>query len=301
MNDSIPVPQKPYAAMLLAAIGAASGAGIILYNSRATTASQEFISTPEFWAWLFVMCTQTAFFAVVVVPLLQLVKQLKHYFAGNKIDIVLSTVIASAMFWAPPLVRGVVLSDIDWPLTYHGLKMVIIVGLGFVPILLAAVGIWLVHAALRTTFASSEPDKELVQRYLYLQDNLQWLLWTLGAMISLATLAAGAQRNALIAVAASNANKFSSAMVLTYGAYLTMLLFLIYVPVHKSLLTAGCQLQDAFFPLLSPDSDSWADIHSKREKLGDLLKLQMTAGQSFKTSIAILSPLIGSIVSTLLS
>lgn len=66
--------------MLAAAVGAALGAGIVLFDTGATAGSRRFIDTPAFWVWLTLICAQTALFAVVLVPLGRLVGALQDAF-----------------------------------------------------------------------------------------------------------------------------------------------------------------------------------------------------------------------------
>ena len=141
----------------------------------------------------------------------------------------------------------------------------------------------------------------VAEQLLGLQENLQWFMSVLGAMVALGTLATGALRNAVLAVEAVNPSEYPSVLVLIYGAYYTMLVALTYIPVYTSLQAAGKGLQDAFFPLPAPDAESWQSVYSKRKTLGEVLKLQVTGGQDLRASIAILSPLVSGIISTVLS
>jgi hypothetical protein len=163
----------------------------------------------------------------------------------------------------------------------------------------AAIGSWLVQAGLRSDFDKIEPTEQFLRRYLHYQQHQQRLLWIFAATVGLATLSMGATRKALIA-GGLDADRFPPILVLTFGAYLTLITALVYVPTYASLLQAGHRLCDAFVPMPSPDSKSWNDAYSQRKNLEEFLQLRMPSSQNLRTIAAIFAPLFTGLVSVLL-
>ena len=274
---------------------------ILLYKRNLTLASQEFVKTPEFLVWFFLIFLLTALFVIFSCPLWKALKQLKQYFIAKKLDIALSVIIffilLSLPYWIP---LYVVPFSISFPLAYHKIKMLLLSTIGFIttgsP---AVIGIFLIHVALKSTFANLKPTQKHISQYHLFQKHLQLFVSTLGIVVGLLTLATGALRKTLISFGTSPKD-FPSSIVLAYGLYFTMLIALIYFPVYNSLLKAGRQLCDIFFPMPLPDSKSWAETYSNRKKLEEFLQLQKSTPQRFQSSIAIAAPLISGIASVLL-
>lgn len=84
-----------------------------------------------------------------------------------------------------------------------------------------------------------------------------------------------------------------------YGLFFSALVALIYVPVYGSLERAGLDLVDRVYPV--PDGEAPSeDWQGGRERLAKLLKLGFRAEDSLRSSVAILAPLLATLVSTLL-
>jgi hypothetical protein len=88
--------------------------------------------------------------------------------------------------------------------------------------------------------------------------------------------------------------------VLAYGAYFTLLVALIYLPVFVALREAGFRFLNQIYPVLPITSSIWAEQFTKRQTLERALRLEATAEQSLRSGLAILAPLIGGGVSVLL-
>jgi hypothetical protein len=183
-------------------------------------------------------------------------------------------------------------------------KITIIVLLVCLAILPAIVGICLIRDAVRSMLtalesANTETDKiKLVRQSIHYRRLLQQYLTILGAIIGLATLATGTMRNVNIA-AGRPESEYPLIIVFAYGLYYTMILALIYTPAHLSLADAGHRLRDRIFPLDS--LESLKDDDEKRNKLDEILQLNLNTAQNLRGGIAILAPLLSSLFSSVLN
>lgn len=305
---------KTFTVMSLGAIGFFIGYGIVLYGSSSSSSSSDccsknFTTTPLFTVWLYLISAQTALWAILVKPLWTALYQLKKYFLSNKKEILLSLLILTFLFFWLLLGNSFRTGS---PLKGHSYKIEILTVIGFVSIVAPAfVGIWLVCAALKTSFINESSANQQIISYLRLREHLQLFLLVAGTGIGAATLATGALRNAIIAWAKSStildickskiaAINFPPDMVLLFGLSLSGLLALAYAPTFTTLLAEGRKLRDSIFPMPSLNSESWANWYSSRKNLEELLQLQLSITDSFKTGVVILAPLMGSAISLLL-
>jgi len=296
-----PVAYRTYLILVLAGVGLGLGVGILLYKHRSTPTSLAAVSTPEFIVWLGLIGVLMMLFAVLPLPLAKDLQDLRRYFAGNEIDIVVSSLMLTLLISVPLLIARFLWKPIDqYPLPHTLEKIAVIMTIGYITTILpAAVGIWLVRAGLRIEFGKIQPDEKHIQQYLRFRDRLQWFISILGLVIGLATLSTGAARKGLIAWGVS-AESYPLTIVLVYGAYYTVLLALVYIPTYSSLVEIGRDLLEVFFPISSPKSDDWTDMYAKRMDLEEVLQLRTSVQHNLQSRVAVLAPLLSGIFATLL-
>jgi hypothetical protein len=163
----------------------------------------------------------------------------------------------------------------------------------------AALGIWLVHGGLKILSGGDLRSEESLNTFLSLQAELSRFLGVLGAIIGMLVLSTGAQRRAVLAYAPQT--RYGFELVLSYGFLFTILVAAIYVPTHLTRSRVASQLRDAVFPPAPPSAADWMERTISRERLGQVLRLEQGAFGQLKASIAILTPLLGSLVGLLLS
>jgi hypothetical protein len=298
IQKSILLPNEMSKMLFLGLFGAAIGVVVVLVNSRSPI-SEAFISTPEFVIWLLLICSQTAFLAMAIGPMVTVLQQLKTYSSIHKWNLALSGIIITILFWIPSLVRVLYISDIQWPIANQTLRLSIIILIAYVPTLMATVGIWLIQVAFQSI--SHFESGDLIPKYLQHLKNMRGFLAILGIMVSLATLATASLRNALIAVDLTVVDKFPEALVWIYGAYYSVLLLLIYLPAYNAGLIAGEEILDRYLLLPLPIHEDWTSIYTKRTQLAEYLGLEESIGDSLHTLLPILAPLISGFIPTLLS
>jgi hypothetical protein len=138
---------------------------------------------------------------------------------------------------------------------------------------------------------------------LGLRTDVEWLLGFLGAVIGLAVLASAELQHVIRAyykfLGFDKKTEFSAEGVILYGLVLSLLVALIYLPTFGTLQRTGTRIRDSVEGLPEPADPMLEARLAKRKALDELLSLQISASASFRVSIAILSPLLGSLTSLL--
>jgi hypothetical protein len=94
---------------------------------------------------------------------------------------------------------------------------------------------------------------------------------------------------------------FDPLYVLAYGLVFSGVLGMAFAPCFLSMREAGTRLRDATYPLPDPSDPTFFDVVEKRRKLDDYLQTNLSASATFKAGVAILTPLVAGLTSTLLS
>ena len=135
-------------------------------------------------------------------------------------------------------------------------------------------------------------------RYRIYGAGAHWSGSILGIVVSLATLATGALRNAVSTI--SPPNSYPPVLVILYGAYFSFIVALVYVPTFTYLNAVGRQIHTLFFDLTVPTDEGWKDWNDKQKAFEDYLQLHVLPFDSLKTGLLILAPLLGSVTSLLI-
>jgi hypothetical protein len=248
--------------------------------------------------WAALMCMQTALWALALVWLLPIIRTLPaEYSRANRSEIVGSSLAILAI-----LVCLSVASMLHrmWPnyLPGHAVKLGVLTILGGLVGLVAARGVWIVHGGLKVLRRQLGTEESL-QTFLSLRDHLQRFLAVLGAIIGLLVLSTGAQRRAVLSY--SPKTHYGFELVLVYGFGFTILVAAVYLPTYLTLADVGIRLRDTLFPPVPTSDPGWGDTADKREKLSRILALDQGPLGQLKAGVAILTPLLGSLVGLLLN
>ena len=262
-----------------------------------------FVKKPWFLVWLVLIAAQSSLWAVSAPIFTGSWLRLRERFGIDREVWIASAAFAGAVaaLFASFAFWGIVPKlDLNSPLPGHPYRIGALTALGAGVGLIGVQAITLVH---RAAADRSGPLKSGLERFLFLRDELQTVLFFLGTMIGAATLASGALRIALIEDQRTTAHAFPAAAVLAYGGYFTLLLVAVYAPAYSSLLALGRHLRDEIcgaLPEKPEDPSTWAEWQSQRATVESFLQLNVSAGDRLKTGLAIVAPFAGSAISLLL-
>ena len=116
----------------------------------------------------------------------------------------------------------------------------------------------------------------------------------------LATLTTAAFRKAVLAVNTAHSSDFPAEYVLVFGAGLTILLAIVYVPPSQRLRKRAGAIVDDKFPAPEDLDGDWQQQMERRHDLAVLLKLDETNRDLIQNTLTIGGPLITTIISILI-
>jgi hypothetical protein len=290
-------------------------------SQRQLACDGAFISTPEFFVWLGLLCAQGAFWALAVGPVLQMVRDLVRELraigaltsttiAGIAVSGFAFMSLAAAIGFGWLLVRSSNAAvreahekyPVASPLGQQQLKIGILTGAAFSISALAIAGIWLAGIGFHRIAGERRADIQAVEHFLDLRTRLNRFLATVGIMVGLATLASGALRNAVLAL--NDPKKptfnFDPQYVLMYGFLLSGLLGIAFAPSYLAMRNAGARLRDLAYPLPAPGDPTFTSMVKERGAFEDYLQTNVSASASFRAGVAIVTPLASSLLALLI-
>jgi hypothetical protein len=296
-RDEPPVAEQyqPAAIIAVALLGGVLGFGIMGIDGFGPDA---FTKTGKFDLWLFLICAQTALWALGAGAFVLLLGTSPLVDVADEARRTAWS--ATAAVGLPVLglvVAATVGQKLDYDLPGHKAKLTVLSCLGAGVALMGVHALGRVYVALR-----HRPPPATAQgftAYLDLRSVLERILAVEGAILGAAILATGALRN-LVVASTGDKDAFPKEDLLLYGAYFTLILVFVYAPVYQQLLATGRRLLDDACPAEEPTSPDWTASYDKRKKLEELLELQVGTSGSFRAAVAIAAPLLSSIVGLLL-
>jgi hypothetical protein len=181
--------------------------------------------------------------------------------------------------------------------------------LGFVLGGLGASAMWVVEVAVYSSRPVATPvGRKHLDCYLRLREHLGHFLTVTGIVLTLGTLSLNASRDFI--KTACERNFFPHDLIPIFGGVFTVLLGMAYAPAYLALRSLGSDVRDSIVPGILPEDskadgkdggvesvEKWAE---NREKLDDLLQLQIRDWRSFGPQFAIVAPLATGLASRLI-
>jgi hypothetical protein len=182
--------------------------------------------------------------------------------------------------------------------------------LGFVLGGLGVLAMWVVEIAVYSSLPTTgKVNRTHLDCYLRLRQYLGNILTVTGIVLALGTLSLNASRD--FVKTANEHNFFPHDLITVFGGVFTVLLGMAYAPAYLALRNLGSNVRDSIVPGILPDDprsaeekdggfesvEKWAE---HREKLDDLLQLQIRDWKSFGPQVAIIAPLATGLASRLM-
>jgi hypothetical protein len=297
----------PAEVIAVALVGAGFGFGVLYVDWPFPDDAAAFTSTGEYGLWLFLLCAMTALWALALLPLAASLRIVWQFGEGNWGRVIVSTAsLAVVLLLIAVGSRFVSTSfpEINYPLPSHGAKLMVIAGVGSVIAIAGGLGMALVHAGLvrvaRDDLSSEAARDRAIPNLFLLREQLERLLAIEGAILGAAILQVAALRNAVLAYgqkSEAEPTSFPPEYVLVYGAAFSILLALVWAPIYSLLIAAGARVRDA--ATKRAENESWLDWHERRTRFEDLVGFQSTPSASFRSGVAILTPLASSLLGLL--
>jgi hypothetical protein len=143
--------------------------------------------------------------------------------------------------------------------------------------------------------------RQILSDLLLARTKLLALLSAVGALIGVSVLTTGALRNALLSVKGANGGTvdYPIEYVLIDGLFYSALLAVIYIPAYFRLQDRSRDYIEMVFP--APDKGHYSsDEYTNRDNLGKLLHIDASVQETFQTGLAIIAPLLATLLSVLL-
>ena len=264
--------------------------------------TRDFARSAPFLFWLALICAETMLWVLALPPLVGAFR--RHLRARTPTSVlkeVAPEVAPSALVLTFLVATVALVPHLIAPapevIPHQYLKTLALTGLALLVALIASMTIWLIRGRAEVLGRSLAITRSVLQTYLRLRADLEWLLGFLGAVIGLAVLASAQLRRVSLSYE-KEAGSAAEAVVL-YGLVLSLLVALIYLPTFVTLQRTGMHIRDSVEGLPEPGDPMLEARLGKRKALDELLGLQISASASFRVSVAILSPLLASLTSLL--
>jgi hypothetical protein len=301
---------------LLAVCGFLAGLGVT-HLARAEHGSK-FTSTPQFKTWSALAGALVAVAFVIFFYSINILREVHSRFRrdatwkrllGSYAALAGLVYLVTVIFGNPDTLS---VADYAWPRRFF-------LALGLVASSPSVMGIWVIYWGLsrmkdqidevgnaqklsgKSADAVQARKRQLLSDLLLARTKLLALLSAVGALIGVSVLTTGALRNALLSVrpAGGEMVEYPIEYVLINGLFYSALLAVIYIPAYFRLQDRSREYIDMVFPM--PDEGHYSSAkYADRDNLGKLLQIDATVGETLQTGLAIIAPLMATLLSVLL-
>jgi hypothetical protein len=261
--------------------------------------AKDYLATPETFIWVGMITAQAAVWPLIFIHLLG--KRRSWSSKGDRAQM-LQLLIPTLLIVASLVSAAYTNRTIDSPLRWQHLRVVALTLLGLLAISPGLMTVFeITRRATEKANRLSEsppiraPDRAMASEVLRMRKDLSQILFTLVAVIGIATLTTGALRNAALAV--PNAPRLPTLYPLLYGALLTGILALMFVPAHWATDRYAQAVLDSVCPL--PRRQPTPEWFSGYANLSAHLRIGSGAADALKDASAILAPLVASVLTAL--
>lgn len=285
--------------VLVLAIGA--GAWLLVTVSPGSKGTQ-FLSSSQARLWVLIITVQAGLWAALV-PYLIHCCRVSAPAARGRLRVAVIGVVGVIALVSLVTVTGPLGSGFSYPVAHHHGRTQVLTIAGLIVTSPGLLAMWLMRERLAEMSLPAAGEWPLAARQasdlLALRDRLARVLLALGLAVGAATLSTGALRAAVLASHAQSAAQVPAIGPWLFGAWATLLLSVFYFPAYLELQKVSLRLANVMYPLDWPGQPGtgWYD---ERTAFTTLLKLDLGPLQAFRTGIAVLGPLLGSLLGLLL-
>ena len=285
--------------MLTAAVGLLIGPAVVYIDHGSwDEPTKHLADSGAFDLWVGLLAIQTMLWTLAAAPLLTTLRRHWRDRSSVRPEVLPSAVVLALLVGAVVAVPAV-RDRLPEFIPHLHVKVRFLTGVALILAEVGAVSIWLIRGRLEQ-IAEQGATRQTLRAYLGLRSELERLLGVLGAIIGMAVLASAALRNVELDYASLHPEKniaFPAENVILYGLVLSVVLALVYLPTYATLQRTGATFRDAIARF--PEPEDFEEDMARRRTLDELLGLRLSATASFRAGVAILSPLIGSVLGLL--
>ncbi len=291
----------------LAVVGFAAGVAVlvadVLIDPNADAMSKAVVRAPGFYLWAIADGVLLALWLILLMPVFQHIKAVKgERTIPSKLWGLLALLLVAALLPS-------ILLEPAGPLSHHALKLAFLTTAGVSVGIFALVGLWLIIGRLEHERESKLIGTAYIKELMHMRRQMNFFLGVLGVEIGTAILATGARRFAQISAYKAfpdvfegtewTADAFTIEFLLAYGAYYSVLLAIVYLPVHVRFNQVAGAFIDSYRPLpADPANADWSAWAADREAMGDTLQVGLIAPKAFVLA-PIFAPFSGALISAI--
>ena len=272
-----------------------------------------FVSRPEYVIWVFLHGILSGFVAITIIPLWGMLlgfvrDQLKTETSDENramvTNLVLSGIILVAIIF---VVLGFITSlssqyfDVMSYIPENLFpRFFFIYGYTTLSSLPALLGILSIHTAAQKTSTKIDIPDQTKEELFDLRDDLlnyrsllQFYLLIAGIILSMASITGVGYRAIFVGLEANGIENFPVSHALIFGLFFTILLLLVYVPVHLTLTETSRKLRDVICPITS--IETLQEVMPLRKQLDEMLQINVDIISNFNQGFMTLAPFISSL------
>ena len=275
-----------------------------------------FVSRPEYIIWVFLHSILSCVTTITIVPLWgmllgftsdQLITEKSDENRTIINNLVLSGIILTAIIFA---VLGLITSlssvyfDVESYIPSNLFpRFYFIYGYTTLSSLPALLGILSIHTATQKISTKIDFPNQTKKELFNLRGNLleyrsllQVYLLIAGIILSLASITGVGYRAIFVGLKADGIENFPVSHALIFGLFFTVLLLLVYIPVHLTLTETCRKLRDAICPITS--IETLQEVMHLRKQLDEMLQINVDIMSSFKHGFMALAPFVSSLLAS---
>jgi hypothetical protein len=284
----------PAAVLGIGILAAAAAVGVMYIDWPFPKDDKSFTTTGQFLLWVSILAAQAALWAVLSFPVAASLRVLWRFGENNWAHITAATCAIGAgwlfIMLASLFARSkYVHVELHFP--HWNAKVAVFTVFGGAVATASALGMVLVWSGL-TGLADKVEKRTAAEAsigdLLLLREHLQRLLTIEGAIIGAAVLSYAGLRNAVLGETPKKS--FPPELLLIYGGAFSIALALVWAPIYALFVSVGGGLCDSVIAERGT-GESWTEWHTRRTTAADAIGIRMSFTESFRSAVAILTPL----------